>query len=70
MLEIKIAVTLTIREFEVRNAYKEFDEKMGRPNPGGIEGGTRGAFGKPPLSTIKVSLLFVHIRLGMITFWM
>lgn len=50
LLEIRIVVALTIREFDIRNAYKEYDHKLGRPNPGGIEGGRRGMFGESPHS--------------------
>lgn len=62
MLEIKVAVALTIREFDVKDAYKEFDEKMGRPNPGGIEGGTRGAFGKstPSYKSVWSPYAYAH----------
>ena len=46
LLDMKILMALTIREFDVRNGYKENDARLGRPNPGGIEGGKRGMFGK------------------------
>jgi len=46
MLEMKIIMILTLREFEIKGAYEKWDKQMGRPKPGDMLDGKRGAFGE------------------------
>lgn len=46
MLEMKIVLAMTIREFNVVAAYEEWDRKLGREKPGDMLGGRRGMFGE------------------------
>jgi cytochrome P450 len=46
LLEMKTVLALTIRDFEVRSAYEEWDRKMGREKPGEMLDGRRGMFGE------------------------
>jgi hypothetical protein len=46
LLEMKIILALTVRDFEVRAAYDEWDRGLGREAPGEVLGGKRGMFGK------------------------
>jgi len=34
-----------LRDFDVKDAYEEFDRGLGRVDPGGVMGGKRGTFG-------------------------
>ncbi|RFU32546.1 hypothetical protein B7463_g3778, partial [Scytalidium lignicola] len=45
LLEMKIILAMTAREFDVRAAYEEWDTMLGREKPGDILGGRRGMFG-------------------------
>jgi hypothetical protein len=45
MLEIKVVMALTVRDFDVQDAYEEWDRKLGRKKPGDDLGGKRGMFG-------------------------
>ncbi|KAH8816397.1 cytochrome P450 monooxygenase-like protein [Xylogone sp. PMI_703] len=45
MLEMKIILAMTAREFDIKAAYEEWDRKLGREKPGDILGGRRGMFG-------------------------
>jgi len=46
LLEMKIILALTIRDFEVKAAYEEWDRMMGREKPGDMLEGRRGMFGE------------------------
>jgi cytochrome P450 len=46
MLEARIIIALTLREFDVPNAYEEWDRKLGREKPGDMLDGKRGMFGE------------------------
>jgi len=46
MLEIKIVLSLTLREFDIKGAYEEWDRKLGREKPGDMLDGRRGMFGE------------------------
>lgn len=43
---MKVILACTVRDFEVRDAYEEWDRRLGRRDPGGVEGGKRGVFGE------------------------
>lgn len=43
---MKIILALTIRDFEVKAAYEEWDRMMGREKPGDMLEGRRGMFGE------------------------
>lgn len=55
MLELKIIMLLTIREFDVEAAYKEWDAKLGREKPGDMLDGRRGMFGHRAYQQMKVT---------------
>jgi cytochrome P450 len=46
MLEIKIVLALTLRDFDVESGYEEWDRMLGREKPGDMLDGRRGMFGK------------------------
>jgi cytochrome P450 len=46
LMEIKVALALTCREFDVTNAQEEWDRKLGREKPGDQLDGRRGMFGE------------------------
>jgi hypothetical protein len=46
MLEIKIVLALTLRDFDVYDGYEEWDRKLGREKPGDTLDGKRGMFGE------------------------
>lgn len=46
MLELKIILALTLRDFDVEECYEEWDRRLGREEPGQMLGGKRGAFGR------------------------
>lgn len=46
LLEMKIVLALTVRNFEICAAYEEWDRKMGREKPGEMLDGRRGMFGE------------------------
>lgn len=46
MLELKIIMAMTCRQFDVQSGYAEWDRKMGRESPGSVLGENRGAFGR------------------------
>lgn len=46
MLDIKIIMVMTLRDFEVEARYEEWDRMLGREKPGEILGGRRGMFGE------------------------
>jgi cytochrome P450 len=46
MLEIKIALALTLRDFDIEDGYEDWDRKLGREKPGETLGGKRGMFGE------------------------
>jgi len=46
MLEIKISLALTLRDFDVEDGYEEWDRKLGREKPGDMLNGKRGMFGE------------------------
>lgn len=50
MLEMKIIMAMTLREFDVFEQYEEWDRRLGRKNPGELLDGKRGSFGKCSLS--------------------
>lgn len=43
---MKVILACTIRDFDVKDAYEEWDRRLGREDPGGILGGKRGVFGE------------------------
>ena len=45
VLEMKIMMVLTLRQFEISAAYEEWDTQRGRKLPGDILDGKRGMFG-------------------------
>jgi cytochrome P450 len=45
MLETKIIMALTLRDFDIRGAFEEWDAKLGRKKPGDMLDGQRGMFG-------------------------
>lgn len=45
MLEMKVIMSLTLREFVFEDGYEEWDRKLGREKPGEMLDGMRGAFG-------------------------
>lgn len=50
MLEMRIILAMTAREFDVMGDYEGWDRMLGREKPGDILGGRRGMFGKAPSS--------------------
>jgi len=46
MLEMKIVLAMTVRDFDVVTAYEEWDRKLGREKPGDMLNGKRGMFGE------------------------
>lgn len=46
MLEMKIILALTLREFDFEEDYETWDKKLGRADPGSTLDGRRGMFGK------------------------
>ena len=46
MLEMKIIMALTLRDFDISAEYEEWDRMLGREKPGETLGGRRGMFGK------------------------
>jgi cytochrome P450 len=46
MLEMKIVLAMTVRDFDVVAAYEEWDRSLGREKPGDMLGGRRGMFGE------------------------
>jgi hypothetical protein len=46
MLEMKIVLVMTVRDFDVVGAYEEWDRQLGREKPGDMLGGKRGMFGE------------------------
>lgn len=46
LIEMKVIMVLTLRDFDVRDAYEEYDRSLGRVEPGSILGGKRGNFGE------------------------
>lgn len=46
LLEMKIVMAMTLREFDIKSDYETWDRKLGRKEPGGILNGTRGMFGE------------------------
>lgn len=55
MLELKIIMVMTIREFDVQAAYEEWDRKLGRENPGSVLEGRRGMFGDRAYQEMKAT---------------
>jgi cytochrome P450 len=53
MLEIKIVLALTLRDFDVESAYEEWDRKLGREKPGDTLNGKRGMFGRIHFKLVK-----------------
>jgi len=51
ILEMKIIMVMTLRDFDISSAYEEWDRMMGREEPGGMLDGRRGMFGKLFLSS-------------------
>ncbi|EDN98258.1 hypothetical protein SS1G_13116 [Sclerotinia sclerotiorum 1980 UF-70] len=45
LLEMKIIMAMTLREFDIRSDYETWDRNLGRKEPGGTLNGTRGMFG-------------------------
>lgn len=48
-------MVMTIREFDVKGCYKEWDAKLGREEPGEMLGGRRGMFGYRAYQQMKVT---------------
>lgn len=46
LLEMKIIMALTLREFDIKTDYETWDRKLGRKDPGSILDGSRGLFGE------------------------
>lgn len=46
VLEMKIILALTLRDFDFREDYEAWDRMLGRKDPGGILDGRRGMFGE------------------------
>lgn len=46
MLEMRIILALTSRDFGFEKDYETWDKSLGRTSPGGLLGGRRGMFGK------------------------
>lgn len=55
MLEMKIIMAMTVREFDVRAEYEVWDRKMGREKPGEMLEGRRGMFGYRAYQQMKVT---------------
>lgn len=55
MMETKIIMALTLREFDILDASKEWDEKLGRKLPGDMLDGKRGMFGYRSFQTLVVT---------------
>lgn len=43
---MKVILSLTVRDFVIKDAYEEWDRRLGREEPGGTVGGKRGVFGE------------------------
>lgn len=46
MLELKLIMALTVREFSFSEQYEAWDKKLGREKPGNGRGGQREMFGE------------------------
>ncbi|KUJ06776.1 cytochrome P450 [Mollisia scopiformis] len=55
MLEMKIIMALTIREFDITACYEEWDRKLGREKPGEMLDGKRGMFGHRAFQEMKAT---------------
>ncbi len=55
MLEMKIILALTLRDFDVESGYEEWDRKLGREKPGDMLDGKRGMFGENSFSLLSQS---------------
>jgi hypothetical protein len=56
MLEMKIVLALTIRDFDVVAAYEEWDRSLGREKPGDMLDGKRGMFGEFHLQNCELRI--------------
>lgn len=45
IIDIKLIMVLTLREFDISAEYEEWDRRLGREKPGDMLGGKRGMFG-------------------------
>ena len=55
MLETKIILALTLRDFDFESGFEEWDRKLGRPSPGDTLDGQRGMFGDRAYQFFKIS---------------
>ena len=52
VLDIKVIMVMTLRDFDIKAEYEEWDRSLGREKPGEMLDGKRGMFGK-----VQVQLL-------------
>lgn len=55
LMEIKVFLALTIREFDFKDEYEENDRRLGREKPGDTLDGKRGMFGYRAYSVLVAS---------------
>ncbi|PVH73910.1 cytochrome P450 monooxygenase-like protein [Cadophora sp. DSE1049] len=55
ILEMKIIMVMTLREFDIGSAYEEWDRMMGREKPGEMLDGKRGMFGTRAYQQMKAT---------------
>ncbi|KAL2060699.1 hypothetical protein VTL71DRAFT_9340 [Oculimacula yallundae] len=55
MLEMKIVLALTLRDFDISTQYEEWDRSMGRASPGETLDGRRGMFGDRAYQVMKAT---------------
>lgn len=46
MLDMKIIMVMTLRDFDIKAEYEEWDRTLGREKPGDMLDGKRGMFGE------------------------
>ncbi|KAL2070212.1 hypothetical protein VTL71DRAFT_13238 [Oculimacula yallundae] len=55
LLEMKIIMVMTLRDFDISSAYEEWDRKLGREKPGEMLDGKRGMFGTRAYQEMKTT---------------
>ena len=46
MLDMKVIMAMTLRDYDIKAEYEEWDRALGREKPGEMLGGRRGMFGE------------------------
>jgi hypothetical protein len=46
MLDMKVIMAMTLRDFDIKAEYEEWDRALGREKPGEMLDGRRGMFGE------------------------